>query len=110
MAIPASRKTYWVLSMYGKEKRAVLKGFGYLHPSRISQQDAFKQVKIDHFHNYVMQSWKAMQTIKNESSNVKNCQLTGTTSKTNQICVRSDYLSTLFSNRSIFMEELKSAS
>ena len=31
---------------YGKENRAVLRGFGYLHPSRISQEDASKHVKV----------------------------------------------------------------
>ena len=31
---------------YGKENRAVLRGFGYLHPSRISQQHASKHVKV----------------------------------------------------------------
>ena len=31
---------------YGKENRAVLRGFGYLHPSRISQQDASKHAKV----------------------------------------------------------------
>ena len=38
---------------FNGENRAILRGFGYLHPHRISQQDSFQFIKVaaEHFHS-----------------------------------------------------------